>query len=83
MADQIPDFIHPGAVVEWDTASGTAVAKVAFVNQFHVALRSSDGVTQSLDASAFFTLAERVRHLRPSTREFVDKNPSHVSSMWD
>ena len=83
MADQIPDFIRPGAVVEWDTWCGTAVALVTFVGQFHVALRSPDGVTDSLDASAHSTLAERVKQLRPSTREFVDKNPGYTSALWD
>lgn len=83
MADEIPDFIRPGAVVEWDTWCGTAIAKVTDVGQFHVSLRSPDGVTESLDASVHSTLAQRVRHLRPSTRQFVDNNPSYVSSMWD
>ena len=83
MADQIPDFIRPGAVVEWDTWCGTAVALVTYVDQSHVTLRSPDGVTDSLDASAHSTLAERVKHLRPSTRRFIDKNPGYTSALWD
>ncbi|TLH48985.1 hypothetical protein [Mycolicibacterium aubagnense] len=83
MAEQIPDFIRVDAVVEWDTACGTAIGKVTFVDEFHVALRSPHGITSSLDASVYCTLAERVRPLRPSAREFVDANPGYVPSMWD
>ena len=83
MADQIPDFIRPGAVVEWDTWCGTAVTLVTYVDQSHVTLRSPDGVTDSLDASAHSTLAEQVNHLRPSTRKFIDKNPGYTSALWD
>lgn len=72
MAEQIPDFIRVDAVVEWDTACGTAIGKVTFVDEFHMTLRSPHGITSSLDASPYSTLAERVRPLRPSTREFVD-----------
>lgn len=53
----IPDFITPGAFVEWTTrGTGCAVAQILSVTPTHIVYLSSDGVTASVFASQHFTL---------------------------
>jgi hypothetical protein len=59
----LPDFIRPGARVEWATWCGTATATITFVDRFRV---STDAPGVWFEATCFKSLADAVKVLRPA-----------------
>lgn len=77
----IPDFIVPGAIVEWDTWAGVAHARITSTGDHRVSYESEDGVLGALEATQHRTLERAAAHLRPSDRPFERKNPGWSASM--